>query len=156
VKPTQKELNEFVLDLVEFMGKHFSSRFDKTRVAGGNEGVSIRIRRAASASELEISTDRLDPVFDFRPVPWRFRECLASKDELFPRMLSDLVGVLTDKIMIVNGYAGEARLGGFICEEPPDAVAIKAFMEAHPRCDRMTLKKWTEPESVISPPRGDQ
>jgi hypothetical protein len=150
VKPTQKELNEFVLDLVEFMGKHFTSCFDKTRVAGGNEGVSILIKKAASASELEITTDRLDPVFGFGPVQWRFRECLATKDELFSRMLSDLVGVFTGKIMIVNGYAGEARLGGFPCKQPPDADAIRAFMEAHPRCDRMTLKKWTEPESLIS------
>ncbi|MDQ3000897.1 MAG: hypothetical protein M3Y08_06510 [Fibrobacterota bacterium] len=151
MKPNQKEINEFVLDLVEFMGKHFSAYFDKTRVAGGNEGISIRIRRAASGSNLEITTDRLDPVFDLGQIQWRFRDCLASKEELFARMLSDLVGVFTDRIMIVCGYAGEERLGGFMCREAPDGDALIRFKHAHPECDRLVLKKWTEPESVISP-----
>lgn len=152
VKPTQKEINEFVLDLIEFMGKHFSAYFDKTRVAGGNEGVSIRIRRAVSESELEITTDRLDPIFELGGIQWRFRHSLASKEELFARMLSDLVGVFTDKITVVYGYSGEARLGGFRCRGAPDAEALNAFKDAHPDCDRLTMKVWTEPESTISLP----
>lgn len=149
MKPSQKELNEFILDLVEFMGKHFTERFDKTRVAGGNEGVSIRIRWAGAASELEISTDRLDPVFAFGPVLWRFRESLADKDALFERMLSDLTAVFLDRIVCIRGFQGEAAAPGMVFRGAGDEEAAGLYRTAHPGCDRMSVKRWTFPERPV-------
>jgi hypothetical protein len=149
MRPSQKELNDFILDLVEFLGKHFTSRFDKTRVAGGNEGVSIRIRRAESDSELEITTDRLDPYFDFGTVQWRYRQLLDSKEELFVRIQSDLIAVFMDRLVAVRGSAGSAAKGGRIFLDVPDAEAIDAYRGMHPDCDEIVLKKWTSPEATI-------
>jgi hypothetical protein len=145
MRPSQKELNEFVLDLVEFMGKHFASRFDKTRVAGGNEGVSIRIRRASSGSELEITTDRMDPFYEFGSVHWHFHPYAGSKEALFERMLSDLSAVFSDRIVAINGFQGERVLGGRAFWDTTDAEAVRLYREAHPECDKLTLKKWSEP-----------
>jgi hypothetical protein len=146
MKPSQKELNDFVLDLVEFMGKHFPSRFDKTRVAGGNEGVSIRIRRAESASELEIATDRLDPVFTFGPALWRFRESLSDKDVLFERMLSDLTAVFLDRMVSVQGFRGEAAAPGMVFRGIDDEAAVRLYRGSHPGCERIAVKRWTHAE----------
>jgi hypothetical protein len=153
MKPSQKELNEFVLDAVEFMGKHFPERFDKTRVAGGNEGVSIRIRKAETGSELEITTDRLDPRFEFGPVPWHFRALRDSKALLFDRILSDLAAVFLDRIAAVSGFRGAEFLGGATYRDLEDGEAVARFRAAHPECDRVVLKKWSSPESIL-PPTG--
>jgi hypothetical protein len=151
MKPSQKELNEFILDLVEFMGKHFSGRFDKTRVAGGNEGLSIRIRRAESGSELEISTDRLDPVFAFGPALWRFRESLADKDVLFERMLSDLTAVFLDRIAAVQGFRGPSAAPGMVFRGMEDGAVAALYRVSHPGCERIAVKRWSFFERIIPP-----
>jgi hypothetical protein len=150
MKPTQKELNEFVLDLVEFMGKHFTDRFDKTRVAGGNEGTSIRIRRTECGSELEIATDRLDPCFDYGPVRWDYRGLAASKDALFERIQADLTAVFLDRLFTISGFRGEKFLGGMMFRDMPEAEALDAFRKIHPDCPRVILKRWTRPEEIIA------
>lgn len=150
MKPTQKQLNEFVLDLVEFMGKHFTDRFDKTRVAGGNEGASVRIRRTESGSELEIATDRLDPCFDFGPVHWDYRGLIGSKDALFERIQADLTAVFLDRLYIVTGFHDEAFMGGMAFQAIPEADAVRAFRATHPECTRIFLKRWTHPEESVS------
>ena len=149
MKPTQKELNEFVLDLVEFMGKHFTDRFDKTRVAGGNEGASIHIRRTECGSELEISTDRLDPCFDYGPVHWDFRGLVASKDVLFERIQADLTAVFLDRLFTISGFKDETFLGGMVFRDVPEAEALQAFRKIHPESQKAVLKRWTRPEAVI-------
>ena len=149
MKPTQKELNEFVLDLVEFMGKHFTERFDKTRVAGGNEGASIRIRRTECGSELEITTDRLDPCFDYGPVHWDYRGVVASKDVLFERIQADLTAVFLDRLFIISGYRDEIFQGGMVFRDVSEPEALQAFRNAHPDCRKIMLKRWTLPEAVI-------
>ena len=149
MKPTQKELNEFVLDLVEFMGKHFTDRFDKTRVAGGNEGASIRIRRTECGSELEIATDRLDPCFDYGPVHWDFRGLVASKDVLFERIQTDLTAVFLDRLFTISGFRDETFLGGMVFRDVPEAEALQAFRKVHPESQKAVLKRWTRPEAVI-------
>jgi hypothetical protein len=151
MKPTQKQLDEFVLDLVEFMGKHFTDSFDKTRVAGGNEGASVRIRRTACASELEITTDRLDPYFEYGPVRWDYRGLAASKDGLFERIQADLLAVFLDRIYTVRGYRGDSFLGGMVFRDEPEVEAIPAFRRNYPDCSRILLKRWTMPETIISP-----
>ena len=148
MKPSQKELNDFVLDLVEFMGKHFASRFDKTRVAGGNEGVSIRIRRAESDSELEITTDRLDPYIAFGKTHWHYHPYMGSKEELFARIQSDLTAVFMDRLVVVGGSKGEAFMGGISFRNVSDEEAIGDYRGRTPGCTEITLKKWTRPESV--------
>lgn len=150
MKPTQKELNEFVLDLVEFMGKHFTHRFDKTRVAGGNEGASIRIRRTECGSELEITTDRLDPCFDYGPVHWDYRDVAASKDVLFERIQADLTAVFLDRLFTITGFRDETFQGGMVFRDVPEPEALQAFRNAHPDCRKMMLKRWTLPEAVIT------
>jgi hypothetical protein len=149
MKPTQKQLNEFVLDLVEFMGKHFTDRFDKTRVAGGNEGASIRIRKTDCGSELEITTDRLDPCFDFGPVHWDYRGAAASKDVLFERMQADLTAVFLNRLYTLSGFRGEAFLGGMVFRDVPEADALREFRKVHPDCPKVVLKRWTLPEAII-------
>jgi hypothetical protein len=145
MKPTQKELNEFVLDLIEFMGKHFTDRFDKTRVAGGNEGLSIRIRKAESGSELEITTDNLDPRIDFGPAQWRYRELRDSRDALFERILGDLTAIFMDRIAVAEGFAGDRSLGGSVYRDMTDDAAASAYRAAHPGCGLVVLKRWTLP-----------
>lgn len=149
MKPTQKQLNEFVLDLVEFMGKHFNDRFDKTRVAGGNEGASIRIRRTESGSELEIATDRLDPFFEYGPVRWDYRGLIGSKDALFERIQADLTAVFLDRLFTISGSRDETFLGGMVFRDVPETEALQAFRKAHPDCRKTMLKRWTLPEAVI-------
>jgi hypothetical protein len=146
MKPTQKELNEFVLDLVEFMGKHFTDRFDKTRVAGGNEGTSIRLRRTQCGSELEIATDRLDPYFEYGLVRWDYRGLIGSKDALFERIQGDLTAVLLDRLFTISGFRGEMFLGGMVFRDLPEAEALQAFRKVHPDCQKAMLKKWTRPK----------
>jgi hypothetical protein len=154
MKPSQKELNEFLLDLVEFLGRHFPGWFDKTRVAGGNESVSIRIRRAASGSELEIASDRLDPCIEFGmggggPVLRRFRQESVSRETLFAAIQGELIAVFTDRIAIMRGFKGDARLGDLLCREDSDETAIESFRRNHPGCDRVILKRWSRPERGI-------
>jgi|GEM_PF-6683364 len=153
MKPSQKELNEFVLDLIEFMGKHFTDRFDKTRVAGGNEGVSVRVRRTGAASELEITTDRLDPEIDFASARWQYREYTGSKDALFERILSDLTAVFMDRLVVVSGSKAGQSPGRRVFRDVSEAEAVAQYRARHPECDMVVLKKWTEPEAVI-PVRG--
>lgn len=150
MKPTQKQLNEFVLDLVEFMGKHFTGSFDKTRVAGGNEGASIRIRRTECASELEIETDRLDPVFAYGPVRWDYRGLIGSKEALFERIQADLTAVFLDRLFTISGFRDGAYLGGMVFRDVPEADALPAFRRAHPDCPDAVLKRWTRREAVLS------
>lgn len=150
MKPTQKELNEFVLDLVEFMGRHFAGRFDKTRVAGGNEGASVRIRRTECGSELEITTDRLDPCFDYGRVHWDFRGSADSKDELFERIHSDLMAVFLDRLFTISGFKDEKFLAGMVFRNVPEADAIQAFRRFHPDCQKAVLKTWTRPDAVLA------
>ena len=149
MKPTQRQLNEFVLDLVEFMGRHFTDRFDKTRVAGGNEGASIRIRRTESGSELEITTDRLDPYFEYGPVRWDYRGAAASKDLLFERIQADLTAVFLDRLFTLSGFRDETFLGGTVFRDVPEAEALRAFRESHPDCPKAMLKRWTRPETAV-------
>lgn len=149
MRPTQKQLNEFVLDLVEFMGKHFTARFDKTRVAGGNEGASIRIRRTECGSELEITTDRLDPCFDYGPVHWDYRGVSTSQDVLFERILADLTAVFLDRLFTISGFRDEVYLGGMVFRDVPEPDALRSFRDSYPDCGRMILKRWTLPEAVI-------
>jgi hypothetical protein len=151
MKPTQKELNEFLLDFVELLGKHFPAWSDKTRVAGGNEGVSIRIRRAASGSELEIVTDRLDPCIEFEMTGGaqalrRFRKESGSRETLFAAIQGELMGLFSDRIAVLRGFKGDARLGDLYCREDSDESAIDAFRREHPGCDRVILKRWSRPE----------
>jgi hypothetical protein len=149
MKPSQKELNEFILDLVEFMGKHFSTRFDKTRVAGGNEGVSIRIRRAESGSELEITTDRLDPYIDFGTTHWHYHQYMGSKEDVFARIQSDLTEVFMDRLVVVSGSKGDEFMGALSYRNVPDEEAIADYRKRTPGCTGITLKKWSQPESVL-------
>ena len=148
MQASQNELNDFVLDLIELMGKHFTARFDKTRVAGGNLGVSIRIRRVESGSELEIATDNLDPCIDFGAAQLRYRELRGDKDALFDRILADLTGIFLDRIVAVEGFAGETSLGGLLFRGLADEAAREEYLLTIPAAQRLILKRWTLPAAV--------
>jgi hypothetical protein len=156
MKATQKELNEFLLDLAELLGKHFPGWSDKTRVAGGNEGVSIRFRRADAGSELEITSDRLDPFIEYRagkgdPILIRFRRESASRETLFAAIQSALFSVLADRSAAVRGFKGGEYLGGALYEEDSDERAIESFRGGRPDCDQVTVKRWSKPERDCPP-----
>jgi hypothetical protein len=154
LKPTQKELDDFVLDLAELLGKHFSGYFDKTKIAGGNQGISLFFRLAASGSELEIATDGGWPLFRIGAASWKPHALThegMGKQRIFSAILSDLMAVLENRLYPVYGYRGGKQVGGIGYLGITEAEAAADFRARYPGCERITVKKWTETERVLFP-----
>ncbi|MEO7427016.1 MAG: hypothetical protein ABI036_17645 [Fibrobacteria bacterium] len=154
MKPTQKELDDFVLDLAELLGKHFSGYFDKTKIAGGNQGISLFFRLAASGSELEIATDGCQAAFRIGAAGWRPSVLAAEgmgKQRIFSAIISDLMAVLENRLYPVYGYRGGKQVGGIVYSGIAEAEAAADFRARFPGCERITVKKWTETERDLLP-----
>lgn len=145
---TQKELDEFMLDLIELLGKHFQGWFDRTRVAGGNDGMGIRFTRAATASELELSTDGRDPRFGFAGAAWSLGGG-SDREGLFTRVQGELSAIFQGRLAVVTGYREGVPAGSLVLRDRDDAQAEAAFRERYPDCDRLTLKRWNRPEAIL-------
>ncbi|MDB6035961.1 MAG: hypothetical protein JWM16_6299 [Verrucomicrobiales bacterium] len=148
--PSQKEINEFVLDLIEFMGKHFTAFFDKTKVVGGNEGLSLLIKNGKSDSELEIATDGARVVFRMAEASRPYDR--AEKEKLFAAVLTDLVAVFGNRLFPVSGYLEGRFIGALFCRDKTEAEARADFGLRHPGCDRVVVKKWSIPGTTLENP----
>ncbi|MDB5049619.1 MAG: hypothetical protein JWO30_2690 [Fibrobacteres bacterium] len=146
MRPKQKELNEFLLDFIEFLGKHFTSCFDKTKIAGGNEGLSVTIRNGKSDSGLEIDTDRARVTFRIAGVPRNFDKD-ADKNSLFSQVMADLVCIFENRLYPVIGYKEDKFLAGAFYRDVAEEEALADFKTLHPECDKVVVKKWTEKET---------
>ena len=148
--PGQKEINEFVLDLIEFLGKHFTACFDKTKVVGGNEGLSLLIRNGRTGSELEIATDgaRVAIRIGEASLPYERDE----KEKLFAAVLADLVGVFTDRLFPATGYLEDRLVGALFLRDKTEAEARAEFQIRYPECDRVVVKKWNVPGAAPENP----
>lgn len=143
--PGQKQINEFVLDLIEFLGKHFTACFDKTKVAGGNEGLSLLIRKTSSGSELEIATDGAKVVFRMGDAERAYDR--AEAEALFATVLSDLVSIFCGRLFPVSGYREGKFIGGVFYRDKTEAEAKADFRIRHPDCDRIEGKRWGAAEA---------
>lgn len=94
MKPNQKRLDEFLLDLIEFIGKHYPTAFSKTKMMDSTHGIVILIKNEKFGSDLEISTERCEITFQFGSNRWRI-ENYKSTDELFSKTISDLLSILS-------------------------------------------------------------
>src|SRR3954470_12192362 len=98
MKPNPKQIDEFVLDLIEFLGKHFSSAFNKTKLGGGNDGVSVTIKNEAFGSELQISVVRTGIRLQLGGAEWGL-EGFQDTSALFTNTINDVLAVLENKIV---------------------------------------------------------
>src|SRR4051812_42045077 len=110
MKPNLKQLDEFVLDLIEFLGKHFSSAFNKTKLGGGNEGVSVTVKNEAFGSELRIDVVRTGIRMQLGSAEWGL-EGFQETSALFTDTINDVLAVLGNKIVLIAGYQGEKPTG---------------------------------------------
>ncbi len=150
MKPNQKELNEFLLDLVELLGKHFPGCFDRTKVVGGNGGLSLILRRGGGGydSELEISTDRCRAAYRIGEVT-HDPGCHGDRQGMFSAVMGDLIAIFSDRLFAVSGYASGKFLAGAFYRDRDSAEAVADFASGHPECDRIVVKKWGAPEAAV-------
>ncbi|MDB5102414.1 MAG: hypothetical protein JWP91_103 [Fibrobacteres bacterium] len=149
MKPNQKELDEFMLDLIEFLGKHFSAYFDKTKVGGGHQGLSISILNLKHGSELEVTTDGARVRLRSGSAERRLPPGL-DKESLFSAAIADLLAIFENRMCLVSGRSGDGQgsgRGAFYLDLD-DAEALRRFHRDHPDCSDAALKKWTAPGSI--------
>lgn len=137
----QRKRNEFLIDLAEFVEKHFQINKNRTRIREEDGAASVRILNEAVGSELEISASGPGIVFRFAGAEWPI-EGHADTNDLFVRTIRDLVDVLSDRRTVLRGFKGGSLIACRVADASAEGEAILAFMDAHGGCDSLTRKRW--------------
>lgn len=106
-RPNQRQLNEFLVDLVEFVQKHFQVPVTRTKILEENGCASVMMRHEPSGSELEIST--LGGKVAFRVGDTRWTLAAESPVDLYGAMIRDLLDVFAGRR--AGHWGGEVRTG---------------------------------------------
>lgn len=143
----QRKRNEFLIDLAEFVEKHFQINKNRTRIREDDGAASVRILNEAVGSEVEVAASGPGIVFRFGGAAWTI-EGHADTNDLFVRTLRDLIDVLSDRKTVLRGFARGSLIACQVVESWAESTAILAIRHAHADCDSLTCKRWNLVESV--------
>lgn len=94
-QPRQRQLNEFLVDLIEFVQKHFQVPVTRTKILEENGCAAAILKHEPSGSEVEIST--LGGCVTFRAGTARWTVEGGTPAELYGRMIQDLLDVFAGR-----------------------------------------------------------
>lgn len=137
----QRKRNEFLIDLAEFVEKHFQINKNRTRIREDDGAASVRILNEAVGSELEMAAAGPGIVFRFAGAEWPI-EGHADTNDLFVRTIRDLVDVLSDRKTVLRGSRQGSLIACRVAETSAESEAIQDFLDAHAGCDNLTRKRW--------------
>lgn len=142
----QRKRNEFLIDLAEFVEKHFQINKNRTRIREDDGVASVRILNEATGSELEITAAGPGIVFRFAGAQWPI-EGHADTNDLFVRTIRDLVDVLSDRKTVLRGFKQGSLIACMVAETSAESEAVPTFLDAHGGFDALTCKRWNLFES---------
>lgn len=133
---------------MEFLQKHFDLAVDRTRVDDDPGRIVVVLRHTPTDSLLEIEAAGNAAAFRFAGAAWTVAGG-KDPDALREALLIEALGMLRGRIVAVTAWAGNAALGRAAGRDASAAAAALAV--AHPGADRLTVKAWGSPESVLPP-----
>jgi hypothetical protein len=123
-------LNEFLVDLVEFLQKHFAVPVDRTRIDDEGERIHIVLRHTPSDSRLEIEATPAGASFRFGGAAWTVdagEGGEAGRSALRAAVLRETLALLLGRTVVLAVRAGgetlEARV---VREREADAGTVTA------------------------------
>lgn len=91
----QRKLNEFLIDLVEFVQKHFHPPVTRTKILEENGCAGVLMRHEPSGSEIEVTT--AGGVVAFRSGEKRWTVAGAEAPELYAKVIEELLAVFAGR-----------------------------------------------------------
>jgi len=109
VTGSQRNLNEFLVDLVEFVQKHFKPPVTRTKILEENGCAGVLMRHETSGSQIEVTTNGGEVAFQSGRKRWTVAG--ASAPEIYGKVIEELLAV----------FAGR-RIGPWGATAPKDAA----------------------------------
>lgn len=92
---SQRNLNEFLVDLVEFVQKHFRPPVTRTKILEENGCAGVLMRHEPSGSEIEVTTTGGEVVFSSGGKRWTVDG--ADAPELYGKVIEELLAVFAGR-----------------------------------------------------------
>jgi hypothetical protein len=106
MRPNQRKLNEFLVDLIEFVQKHFHPPVTRTKVLEENGCAGVLMRHEPSGSEVEVTT--MGGKVEIRRGADRWVVQGADEAELYANLIAELLDVFAGR---KGGAWGASPLG---------------------------------------------
>lgn len=95
MQPKQRQLNEFLVDLVEFVQKHFQVPVTRTKILEENGCAGVVMKHEPSGSEVEIATPGGKVVFRVGELRWTVEG--KGPAELYGKVIQELLEVFAGR-----------------------------------------------------------
>lgn len=94
VRPGQRHLNEFLVDLVEFVQKHFRPPVTRTKILEENGCAGVVMRHEPSGSAIEVTTEGGAVTFRSGEKRWTVT---GDAPELYGKVIEELLAVFAGR-----------------------------------------------------------
>jgi hypothetical protein len=95
MRPNQRKLNEFLVDLIEFVQKHFQPPVTRTKVLEENGCAGVLMRHEPSGSEVEVTT--LHGKVEIRRGDGKWAVPGEDAAELYANLIGELLAVFAGR-----------------------------------------------------------